>query len=165
MARRFRSDLFYRLNGMVITLPALRERPEDLAVLARRFLDELPGRVRLCLSDPALKALRAYRWPGNVRELRNVVNRAAIVARGPTIEVDDLPNEVRAVATDYAPVDFGHSGASERGRILAVLGECQGNVAEAARRIGVSRMTLHRKIRKWSLSRLEVLKTANSQET
>ncbi len=163
-ARRFRSDLFYRLNGMVITLPALRERPEDLAVLAGRFLDELPGRMRLCLSDAAVKALRAYRWPGNVRELRNVVNRAAIVARGPTIEVDDLPDEVRAVAMDYAPVGVAHTRGSERARILAVLGECEGNVAEAARRIGISRMTLYRKIHKWSLSRLEVLKAADSQD-
>jgi transcriptional regulator of acetoin/glycerol metabolism len=163
-AHRFRSDLFYRLNGMVIALPALRDRPEDLAVLARRFLDELPGRMRLCLSDAALKALRAYRWPGNVRELRNVVNRAAIVARGSTIEVDDLPDDVRAVVTDYTPVGVGQTRGSERDHILAVLGECQGNVAEAARRIGISRMTLYRKIRKWSLSRLEVLKAVDSQD-
>jgi transcriptional regulator with PAS, ATPase and Fis domain len=162
-AHRFRSDLYYRLNGMVITLPALRERPADLTVLAGRFLDELPGRTRPGLSEAALQALGAYRWPGNVRELRNVVHRAAIVARGPTIEVSDLPDEVRAVATNHAPAG-GQPRASERAHILAVLGECQGNVAEAARRIGVSRMTLYRKIHKWSLSRLEVLKAADSED-
>jgi transcriptional regulator of acetoin/glycerol metabolism len=149
---------------MVITLPPLRERSEDVAILAGRFLDELPGRMRLCLSDAALKALRAYRWPGNVRELRNVVSRAVIVARGSTIEVDDLPDDVRTVVTDYTPVGVGQARSSERDRILAVLGECEGNVAEAARRLGISRMTLYRKIRKWSLSRLEVLKAADSQD-
>jgi transcriptional regulator of acetoin/glycerol metabolism len=156
-ARRFRSDLFYRLNGMVITLPALRERPEDVAILGRRFLDELSGRVLLYFSDPALEALRAYRWPGNVRELRNVVHRAAIVARGPTIELDDLPGEMRALARDSGAIAVGEGDTSERVRILAMLRDCEGNVAEAARRIGVSRMTLHRKIGKWSISRLEVL--------
>jgi transcriptional regulator of acetoin/glycerol metabolism len=161
-ANRFRSDLYYRLNGMVIRLPVLRERPNDVAILAGRFLEELPGRACLSLSDAALNALTAYRWPGNARELRNVVHRAAIMARGATIEVDNLPDEVRAMANDCAAVDVGSSCSSERARILAVLGECHGNVAEAARRIGVSRMTLYRKIRKWSLSRFEVLSAANS---
>jgi transcriptional regulator of acetoin/glycerol metabolism len=161
-ARRFRSDLFYRLNGMVITLPALRERPEDVAILGRRFLDELSGRVLLYFSDAALEALRAYRWPGNVRELRNVVHRAAIVARGPTIELDDLPGEMRALARDSGATAVGEGDTSERARILAVLRGCDGNVAEAARRIGVSRMTLHRKIGKWSISRLEVLNAASN---
>jgi sigma-54 dependent transcriptional regulator, acetoin dehydrogenase operon transcriptional activator AcoR len=161
-ANRFRSDLYYRLNGMVIKLPALRERPEDVAILVDRFLDELPGRARLCLSAVALNTLMVYRWPGNVRELRNVVHRAAILARGASIEVDNLPDDVRAMANDCAVVDVGSSRSSERARILTVLGECQGNVAEAARRIGVSRMTLYRKIRKCSVSRLEILKAANS---
>jgi transcriptional regulator of acetoin/glycerol metabolism len=138
----------------VITLPALRERPEDVAVLGRRFLDELPGRALLYFSAATLEALRASRWPGNVRELHNVVHRAAIMARGPTIELDDLPCEVRALAKDSGAIPVSQGDTSERARILALLRDCQGNVDEAARRIGVSRMTLHRKIGKWSISRL-----------
>ena len=156
---RFRSDLFYRLRGMEITLPALRNRPDDIAILARRFLDELPGQARF-LSEAAVKALRAYHWPGNVRELRNAIHRAAIVAHSPIIGVEHLPDEMQAPARDYGTAGAGDGDTPERARILAVLGECQGNVAEAARRLGVSRMTLHRKIRKWSLSRLEILEAA-----
>jgi transcriptional regulator with PAS, ATPase and Fis domain len=162
-ARRFRSDLFYRLNGMVITLPGLCDRPEDVPILSRHFLDELPGRA-LHLNDTALKALRLHRWPGNVRELRNVIHRAAIMAHGPSINVEDLPDELRAVATDHGETDVGEGDTSERARILAVLGECEGNVAEAARRMGISRMTLHRKINKWSISRFEVLKAGHASD-
>jgi transcriptional regulator with PAS, ATPase and Fis domain len=158
--RRFRADLFYRLNGMAITLPPLRERSEDLPILASRFLDELPGRECPRLSESALEALAAYQWPGNVRELRNVVHRAAIVANGPFITVADLPAELRSEAGNRAGPDTSHSHNLERDRILAILAECNGNVAEAARRLGVSRMTMHRKIRKWSVSRLEVLNSA-----
>ena len=162
-AGRFRSDLFYRLNGMVIRLPALRERPDDLPILASRFLDELPGQVRF-LSESAVKTLTAYPWPGNVRELRNAINRAAIMAHSRIIGAEHLPDEMRALAKGSGAVSVGESDTSERARIVAVLGECLGNVAEAARRIGVSRVTLHRKIRKWSLSRLEVLSAANSRD-
>ena len=157
-ARRFRSDLFYRLNGISIALPPLRERPEDLPLLSNRFLEELPGREPPRLSDSALDALAAYRWPGNVRELRNVIDRAAIVANGPFITVADLPEELRGDPSRPAHPDQRQTGINrERERVLAALAESNGNVAEAARRFGVSRMTMHRKIRKWSVSRVEVL--------
>ena len=162
--RRFRSDLFYRLNGMSITLLPLRERPEDLPILASRFLDELPGKDRARLSESALEALAAYRWPGNVRELRNVIHRAAIVVNGPYITVADLPAELRSEVRNRADPDMGQSHNVERDRILAVLAECDGNVAEAARRLSISRMTMHRKIRKWSVSRLEVLNIARDRK-
>lgn len=159
---RFRSDLLYRLRGMVITLPALYDRPDDLLILARRFLEELPGQPR-SLSDTAVNALTAYPWPGNVRELRNAIHRAAIVSRSPVIGEEHLPDEVRSPVTHYGTDDAGEREAPERARILATLGESEGNIAEAARRLGISRMTLHRKIRKWSLSRLEILEAANSR--
>ena len=163
-ARRFRSDLFYRLNGISITLPPLRERPGDVAILASRFLDELPGRERPRLSDSALQMLAAYRWPGNVRELRNVIHRAALVTNGPFITVADLPAELRGKAENRPdPADASQSEHLERQRILAMLAECNGNVAEAARRLGISRMTMHRKIRKWSISRFEVLNIASDR--
>lgn len=167
-AGRFRSDLFYRLNVMEIRLPPLRERMEDLPVLALRFLDELPGRSRPSLGEAALDALCAYRWPGNVRELHNVIHRAAIMARGPAIEPDDLPEELSdaplAQSIDGARDSARRTAGSERERLLAVLGECEGNVTEAARRMGLSRMTLYRKLRKWSVSRLEVLKAAHTRD-
>jgi transcriptional regulator of acetoin/glycerol metabolism len=167
-AGRFRSDLFYRLNVMEIRLPPLRERIEDLPVLAARFLDELPGRSRPSLGEAALDALCAYRWPGNVRELHNVIHRAAIMARGPAVEPDDLPEELLdaplAQSVDSARNSTQHVADPGRERLLAVLGECRGNVAEAARRMALSRMTLYRKLRKWSVSRLEVLKAAHARD-
>jgi len=101
-AGRFREDLFYRLNVFPIRLPALRERRDDVLLLAEHFLDKHSRAVRRVLSgfDPdAAAALVAYDWPGNVRELENVVERAAVVAKGPLVAVTDLPVGLRQAAT------------------------------------------------------------------
>jgi DNA-binding NtrC family response regulator len=96
---RFRDDLFYRLNVVELSLPPLRERPEDILPLTQRFLEELTqGRARL--SPAAGEALEAYRWPGNIRELRNAIERAALLSRGEVV----LPEHLcRAVASSHAP--------------------------------------------------------------
>jgi DNA-binding NtrC family response regulator len=91
---RFREDLFYRLNVFTIRLPSLRERPEDLAILARHFVEEfaeLNEKAVTGISPAALQLLSQHDWPGNVRELRNALERAVIVARGPLVEPLDLP--------------------------------------------------------------------------
>src|SRR5439155_26263642 len=88
----FRLDLYYRLRGISLTLPPLRERPGDLALLAKAFLKEIGG--NRSLSAAAFEALGRYRWPGNVRELRSVIHAAALIARGPVIEATDLPADL-----------------------------------------------------------------------
>ncbi len=99
---RFRADLYYRLSVMVITIPPLRDRPEDVEPLARRFLSQAGGGRIRDLSPPALARLHSYGWPGNVRELRNTIERAALLARGDTIREEDLPARLRT-PTPSAP--------------------------------------------------------------
>ena len=112
-ARTFREDLFYRLNVFPILVPPLRERPEDISVLIWSFVDEFSktfGRQIDSISRESLAALQRYSWPGNVRELRNVIERAMIVARGPTLVIElprNLP-EARADATNLADVEAEH---------------------------------------------------------
>ena len=101
----FRADLYYRLNGFAITIPPLRERADEIAPLADRFIttaSAVMGKPKPLLSIEALDALRNYRWPGNIRELRNVVERAVLLARRGAIRVEDLPDDVRSQT--YAPI-------------------------------------------------------------
>jgi two-component system response regulator HydG len=103
--KRFREDLFYRLNVITVTTPPLRERREDIRVLAQHFLRVYAAknnRTLEGLSDEALGCLEAYRWPGNVRELENVVERAVVLARGTVIEVDNLPGNVTERSVTFA---------------------------------------------------------------
>jgi DNA-binding NtrC family response regulator len=101
-AGQFRADLYYRLGVVVIPLPPLRERADDIEPLARRFLERAGGQARHLTPD-ALACLRAYAWPGNVRELRNTLERAAILAPGSEIREEDLPARVRAAVSAPAP--------------------------------------------------------------
>src|SRR5678815_3208875 len=108
--KRFREDLFYRLNVITITAPPLREHREDVAVLAQHFLRIYAAKNNRRLetfSDDALACLEAYGWPGNVRELENVVERAVVLARGATIDVGDLPDSIaeRSVMLDRTAGD------------------------------------------------------------
>jgi PAS domain S-box-containing protein len=142
----FRKDLYYRLSVMPITVPPLRERREDIAVLARTLLDELcsrGARRRVRLDKKIERALSAYDWPGNVRELRNALERALILSRGGAIEPAHLPPEI-------AP--GGPSARSdrledvEREHIARVLARVQQNRSRAAEILGISRSTLLRKL-------------------
>lgn len=137
----FRSDLFFRLAVFPIELPALRERASDIASLARHLLARLAARHRLtplALAPDALELLAAEPWPGNVRELGNVLERAAILASGPTLSVADL----RAVI---------HPPRSERQRFERALVAAEGDKHQAAEALGVSYRTLQRKIRELDL--------------
>ena len=107
-AGRFREDLFYRLNVLSLTVPALRERPEDVLPLARDLLRSFArkqGRETLVYSPRAEAAVQGYRWPGNLRELRNAVERAVILSRGPQVEPRDLgiPDQVGEAAPRMSP--------------------------------------------------------------
>jgi transcriptional regulator with GAF, ATPase, and Fis domain len=114
---RFRSDLFYRLNGFPITLPPLRERPEDLPLLAAHFLKKHGYRSISGFSDRAMENLRAYHWPGNVRELENVVRRTAILAQSEgrsIIQANDLPKEIMERHASSAPLAAAYKPLEEQ---------------------------------------------------
>ena len=159
-AGRFRADLYYRLSVLVAWIPPLRERRDDIAVLARHFLDRLlrraPRRVD-GISPAALDALTAYRWPGNVRELRNVIERAVILGVGEIIEVEDLPPEIRGSHLAPAPAPTAGDQLSlpmpadelERRNLLAALAATGGNKTRAARLLGIDRVTLYNRLRKY----------------
>jgi two-component system response regulator AtoC len=167
-AGRFREDLFYRLNVFQVALPPLRERPEDVPLLAAHFLEKHANALRRTLggfSPDALARLAAHPWPGNVRELENVVERAVAVAGGDTVDAADLPPEIGAAAGAPAPpapaaalaaLPYKDAVAGARDRVtreylVALLREFGGNVTRAAERAGVERESLHRLLRKHGL--------------
>ena len=165
----FRDDLYYRLNVIDIRTPALRDHPEDIALLVKRFLKELArqhGVAVTGIEPAALKALEDYPWPGNVRQLRNVVEKMTVLATGPKITLDDVPLEITergersATATTPAPATATKASAApspmtlaetEKREILAALEKCRGNKSRAADLLGISRRTLHRKLNEWEL--------------
>ena len=148
---RFREDLFYRLNVVTIRLPPLRERPEDLPLLAEHFVRKHAQSENARLSNEALALLAAYRWPGNVRELENVIARALALNASGAIVPDDLPDSIRApgpVPTPGTPARLfdGRPPLAEIDRRYAelVLSETGGNKSKAAEVLGIDRKTLSR---------------------
>ncbi|MCS6913560.1 MAG: sigma-54 dependent transcriptional regulator [Myxococcales bacterium] len=179
---KFREDLYYRLNVFPIFLPPLRERIEDIPKLVEHFLAKWARRNRLQvrgIEPQALEMLQRYSWPGNVRELENLIERALIVARGPEISVADLdfgrrgPPLTGGVAAPAvpasspppppaAPVSFAPQGRSlqnrlheqEKSEIIAAIEQSEGNIAGAARLLGINRSTLYYRLRKHGLLHL-----------
>jgi two-component system, NtrC family, response regulator AtoC len=141
--KRFREDLFHRLNVVAITLPPLKERREDIPALARHFLLRFAKEVKKTLyeiSEEALGKLSAYDWPGNVRELANVIERAVVLGQGPEIAPHDLP--ARTAAAQSEPQSEGISyrdamDAYRRQLVMRALAQTQGNRAAAARALGL----------------------------
>ena len=174
----FREDLYYRLNQITLTVPPLRERPEEIESLARRFLARAAGmsgpkRRAPRLSPEALEVLRTYCWPGNVRELRNMIDRALVLCDGSEIRVEHLDMEkIRTTRLTPAkpmpratPAPFAAVGASaitappgltpteltERARIIATLAQCSYNQKQAAARLQISRGTLFSRMRRYGI--------------
>jgi DNA-binding NtrC family response regulator len=155
-AGAFRADLAYRIDVLRIELPPLRERGDDVLVLARHFLARAAresGRRVEALSPAAARRLRAHSWPGNVRELENCIARAVALARWDRLTIDELPEPLRAPAV--APARLVDEAALEpletveRRHILAVLARARNNRSLAAEILGVDRKTLYRKLRRW----------------
>jgi len=152
---RFRQDLYYRLNTFPIALPALRERREDIPLLAEALLERVaPGR-ELKLSAAALAALTAYDYPGNVRELRNVLERATLLSDGDVVEPEHLPDEVLhgALPSVAAKVDVGGTAVGSLADMEALFlrerfAHHEGNRRSLAAELGISERTLYRKLRK-----------------
>ena len=163
-AGTFREDLYYRLNVVRMELPPLRDRRADIPLLAQAFLRESARendkRVREIAAD-AMERLIAYAWPGNVRELRSAVERAVVLCRGERIAVRDLPAEVRAETTTPAGAggQFIAQGditvkEAEKQLIIRALNESDGSRTDAAKKLGMSRRTLHRKLHAYHLEGL-----------
>ena len=144
-AGRFREDLYYRLNGVTLKLPPLRERRSDVSLLARHFLDRFGQKKKF--TPRALDSLQAYGWPGNVRELQMVVQRAAILTDSDTIDADDLPLDVRDTGWKGAAVKQGLSLAEmEKEYIETVLRQHEGHRGKTARALGIDPKTLYNKL-------------------
>ena len=148
---KFREDLYYRLAVVDIRLPALRERAGDIPLLVSRFLSEFSaanGNRVTGITPAAMKLLEAYPWPGNVRELRNAVERMVVLSQGGQLDVEDVPEHMRALAPSGVgqPITVGTLGETEKAKILSVLEQVNGNRSRAAQMLGISRRTLYRKL-------------------
>jgi two-component system, NtrC family, response regulator HydG len=153
-AGRFRADLYFRLAVFPVRVPPLRDRIEDLPLLARRHLSSLEP-ARLPVAARTLAALQCYPWPGNVRELQNVLEFAALRAQGREIEPDHLPEEIAnapsAVAAHAAPAAARGATILDRERVVAALETTTWNRARAARLLGVSRVTLWKRMKEFGI--------------
>jgi len=153
--QKFRSDLYFRISTLVLRVPPLRERREDIPDLANDLLDRLAldrGRRSAALSAAAITTLQAYPWPGNVRELRNVLERAVLLTSGPVVGPGDLHFDALAAAASAAAPGGGNDAALtlaelERRHIERVLRDTGGRVADAAARLDIPRSTLYQKIK------------------
>jgi two-component system response regulator HydG len=172
---KFREDLYYRLKVVHLRIPPLRERPEDIPVLARHFLGEFSRRFGVGpfkLTPSLLERLNAYAWPGNVRELENALESLVALAQGPELDLSLLPHAPPTAAAKAATVEAASSvpaptapeaaagavdlkariDAYERGIIVNALEMARGNRSQAARTLGINRATLHGKLRKYGLT-------------
>jgi DNA-binding NtrC family response regulator len=150
---KFREDLFFRVRVVQISLPPLRYRPEDIPILADHFRQEYArenGKGDLRISAGAMQVLRGYRWPGNVRELRTAVEHGVVLARGSEIESKDLPQSVREGGRGgegiHPKIGAVKLEDLEQQAIRAALQKTGDNITEAAKLLGISRRTLHRKL-------------------
>jgi two-component system response regulator HydG len=154
---RFREDLYYRLNVVALAIPALRERAEDIPLLAQHFLEAfaLKNRKEVKGFTPrAMDRLIRYAWPGNVRELMNAVERAVVMTRGDFLAEEDVaPIPAAAMPEPEHPPAAGARPLEEveKAAILTTLKAADGNKSEAARRLGITRRTLHKKLKAYGV--------------
>ncbi|HEY2801019.1 MAG TPA: sigma-54 dependent transcriptional regulator, partial [Chthoniobacterales bacterium] len=168
---KFRDDLYFRLNVVKITMPPLRERKEDIPLLVRAFLrhfSKVNERPLLEITAEAMNTLLTYDWPGNVRELRTAIEHGVVMATGLKVSLRDLPAAVRqavgaplpagitrvkAFDEKASPLDLH---ATERRLIMQALAATNGNITAAAKKLGISRRTLHRKINEMNAEKSEI---------
>jgi two-component system response regulator AtoC len=167
---KFRDDLYFRLNVVRIVMPPLRERKEDIPILVRGFLRHFckqNEKPLLELAPDAMDALLTYDWPGNIRELRTAIEHGVVMATGKQITLRDLPMAVRQTVTAKLPGGVSPAEAfgertspldlheTERRLIAQALAATSGNVTAAAKKLGISRRTLHRKINEMNAAKAE----------
>jgi DNA-binding NtrC family response regulator len=154
-AKKFRDDLYYRISTLTLRIPPLRERPEDIPVLAATILQRVcarMGRLPVALSPQAEQLLKDYPWPGNIRELSNVLERAMILQRGDRLDAADMGLEDRRHRQPEATGELGTLKEAERAHIARVLHRTGGNVAEAAQILGMARRTLYDRLKALDLA-------------
>ncbi|MCC6410520.1 MAG: sigma-54-dependent Fis family transcriptional regulator [Saprospiraceae bacterium] len=152
--RSFRQDLLYRINTIEINIPALRERPEDIELLAGHFLEQFAQKYKRPvqrLSAALLKEMQRYPWPGNVRELRHAVERAVIMADGPTLDTGDFFFRDQSESAMGSDLPLMHLEEVEKHLISKALGKHYGNITEAAKELGITRASLYRRLEKHKL--------------
>ena len=161
----FRKDLFYRLNVIHMVIPPLRDRLEDIPLLALHFLDKFcleNDRPPMGFSPEAMRALKSYAWPGNVRELQNVVERAVALCTSNMVEVEDLPDEIRrhSPEDDMIVLPVGSSMEEiERQAIVQTLKKTGGDKELTARLLGIGLATLYRRLKEMELKGVELEET------
>jgi two-component system, NtrC family, response regulator AtoC len=160
---KFRDDLFYRLNVVRITLPSLKERQEDIPMLAHHFLQKCAAGSTTAVRGfhpDTLDSLNRYRWPGNVRELENAIERAVSLSHGPLLTPDDLPAAIRQAPSpaehksdvpDTAESVYLTLEEVEKRHLVRVLRETKGNKVKAAKILGIDRRTLYRMAERFGL--------------
>jgi len=151
---RFREDLFYRLNVVPISIPPLRERRQDISVLAKHFLqkfDQQKKKAVTSISTETMRSLEMYDWPGNVRELRNTIERGTVTCEGEVIELDDLSFNKSTIQGNVNSSGGGCLEEMEREKISKVLKQFNGHKTKAAEYLGINRKTLREKIRKYKI--------------
>ena len=151
---QFREDLFYRINVFSIVLPPLRERRQDVPLLAKYLAQRLAGGRDIEFTKEAIDLLMNYHWPGNVRELQNVIERAIILSDGPYIEAKHLPVNLRATPPLPEPtVEAGYPTLEEveRRYIAKLLRELDGHRTRVAQALGISERNLYRKLKEYRL--------------
>ena len=157
----FREDLYYRLNVVSLSVPLLRERKEDIPLLAQHFLSTFAEKNRKQIkgfTPQAMDQLLKYGWPGNVRELMNAVERAVVLSRSEYLDEQDLPlvikdalsEEQETLSRDTVPANLPLENV-EKATILKTMEATEGNKSEAARRLGITRKTLHKKLKKYGM--------------
>ncbi len=176
---KFREDLYFRLNVVHVTMPPLRDRKEDIPLLVHGFLRHFckqNEKPLLELASEAMNLLLIYHWPGNVRELRTAIEHGVVMATGPKITVRELPMSVRQAAGPVLPGGitptkaFGEKASpldlheTERRLIMQALASTNGNITAAAKKLGISRRTLHRKINEMKGEGVETKETLDTRE-
>ena len=147
---QLRQDLLYRMDVISLTIPPLRERPEDIPVLATKMIELYGGAAGIELSSDAIELLTQYQWPGNVRELKSVITKTLIFADADIITSNDLPRHLAANAKG-ARLQPKSLEEMEKNHIIAVLAETGGNQSSAAEILGINRKTLYKKIHKYKI--------------
>jgi two-component system response regulator AtoC len=168
---RFREDLLYRLNTVMILMPALRERPEDIPLLAEFFLARYGDQKEVpvtSFSSTAMKSLVGYSWPGNVRELEHVIERAVALATHAVLSIDDLPSAVlqkKSGNSNHAVMFPGTLKALQREQVLKILESTHGNKERTARLLGISRRTLYRLLERYGTGKVQPSAESDVQGT
>jgi transcriptional regulator with PAS, ATPase and Fis domain len=154
----FRRDLYFRLNVLTLRVPPLRERKQDIPLLAGHILERVTRTtgVQRNISDEALKLMLNYEWPGNVRELENCLERACALTSGPTIHIADLPTALQNFHTQapvlpvsYEPTGIAPLAELEKRAILSAITILNGDKLESARQLGIGKTTLYRKLKEY----------------